>query len=95
MITVRGVHDQHPLLEATPGDAVTIAKLLDVERESVWRIIHGMTYRDPSELALAVHHAFLGNPHTSGIPSPGPSPREAPTTVPSYARPDTGTSTGR
>lgn len=70
MITERVSRDHPPLVEATPGDAVTIAKLLDVERESVWRIIHGMRYSDPSELALAVHRAFLGGVPESGSGTP-------------------------
>ncbi len=56
MVSARGTVN-----EATPGDAAAIAKLLDVERETVWQIIHGMKYRDRSELALAVHEAFLAD----------------------------------
>jgi len=44
--------------EATHSDAVIVARLLDVNKESVWKIIKGMKYSTYSELAMAVHNAF-------------------------------------
>ncbi|HWR20313.1 MAG TPA: hypothetical protein VN444_00445 [Verrucomicrobiae bacterium] len=45
--------------EATRDDAVSIARLLDVNKETVWKIIKGMKYSTDSELAMAVHSAFV------------------------------------
>jgi len=44
--------------EATRGEAVPIARLLNVDKETVWQIIKGMKYSTHSELAMAVHRAF-------------------------------------
>jgi plasmid maintenance system antidote protein VapI len=44
--------------EATRNDAVSIARLLNVNKETVWEIIKGMKYSVHSELAMAVHKAF-------------------------------------
>jgi len=44
--------------ETTRSDAVSVALLLDVNKESVWTIIKGMKYSAYSELAMAVHKAF-------------------------------------
>ena len=48
--------------EATHDDAVSIAHLLDVNKETVWEIIKGMKYSEQMELAMAVHVAFLSRP---------------------------------
>ena len=48
--------------EATHDDAVSIAHLLDVNKETVWEIIKGMKYSEQMELAMAVHVAFLNRP---------------------------------
>ena len=48
--------------EATRIDAIAIAHLLDVDKESVWKIIKGMSYSTYEELEMAVHEAFLGRP---------------------------------
>jgi hypothetical protein len=44
--------------ETTISDAVSIARLLNVNKETVWEIIKGMKYSTYSELAMAVHRAF-------------------------------------
>lgn len=44
--------------EATRGEAISIAHLLDVNKETVWGIIKGMQYSTSSDLAMAVHMAF-------------------------------------
>jgi hypothetical protein len=44
--------------EATRGEAVLIARLLNVDEETVWEIIKGMKYSTRSELAMVVHRAF-------------------------------------
>ena len=44
--------------EATRDEAVSIARLLNVNEETVWEIIEGMKYSTHSELAMAVHSAF-------------------------------------
>jgi hypothetical protein len=44
--------------EATYDDAASIARSLNVNKESVWKIIKGMKYSAVSELAMAVHKAF-------------------------------------
>jgi plasmid maintenance system antidote protein VapI len=48
--------------EATLADAVMIARLLDVQRDTVWEIIKGMKYSTMSELEMAVHLAFQVQP---------------------------------
>lgn len=44
--------------EATRGDAISIGSLLNVNKETVWKIIKGMKYSTYPELAMAVHKAF-------------------------------------
>jgi hypothetical protein len=44
--------------EATRGDAISVGSLLNVNKETVWKIIKGMKYSTYSELAMAVHEAF-------------------------------------
>jgi hypothetical protein len=44
--------------EATHDDAVSIARFLNVNKDTVWEIIKGMKYSTYSELAMAVHKAF-------------------------------------
>jgi hypothetical protein len=44
--------------EATYGDAVSVASLLNLNRAAVWEIIRGMTYSTHSDLAMAVHRAL-------------------------------------
>lgn len=45
--------------QATHGDAVYIARFLNLNIETVWEIIRGMKYSTQNELEMAVHHAFL------------------------------------
>jgi hypothetical protein len=44
--------------EATRDDSAYVARLLNVNKESVWKIIEGMEYSSYSELAMAVHRAL-------------------------------------
>lgn len=44
--------------EATRAEADSIAKLLNLHKEEVWKIVRGMTYSTLSELAMAVHKEF-------------------------------------
>jgi hypothetical protein len=44
--------------DATRKEAESVALFLNVNKETVWRIIEGMKYSTISELALAVHGAF-------------------------------------
>jgi len=44
--------------EATFQDAVTLAQKLNLNKESVWKIIEGRRYSALVELALAVQAAF-------------------------------------
>jgi len=43
---------------ATRVDADSVAKLLNLNKEVVWKIIRGMKYSTYSELAMAVHKEF-------------------------------------
>jgi hypothetical protein len=43
---------------ATHSDAVSVARFLNVNKETVWEIIKGMKYSTYSELAMAVGNAF-------------------------------------
>jgi hypothetical protein len=44
--------------EATFEDAKELAQKLNLNRESVWKIIKGRQYSTLTELAMAVHAAF-------------------------------------
>ena len=44
--------------EAIRSESDLVARLLNVNRDVVWKIIKGMKYSSHTELALAVHKAF-------------------------------------
>jgi hypothetical protein len=44
--------------EARFEDAVTLAQKLNLNKETVWKIIEGKRYSSLSELAMAIHTAF-------------------------------------
>ena len=45
--------------EATFEDAKELAQKLNLNKESVWKIIKGKRYSTPTELAMAVQAAFV------------------------------------
>jgi len=58
--------------EASLQDAAEIGRLLNVNREEVWKIIRGVRFNSLSELSLLVHTAFKGEkpPEIAGRVAP-------------------------